>query len=112
MKRALWAGVVAMAACASSRGGGAPGAEAAAGTGSAHAPPVVMYRVLGRNTASPVIRVPYDTARRMGVAEPTFASPAMIDQLEASCAQSDQPVECRRELQDCEYKTCRIVPVY
>ncbi len=112
MKRILWVALMVAAGCASSQGGGATRAQAAAGTGAAHEPPVVMYRVLGRNTANPVIRIPYDTARKMGVAEPTFASPAMIDQLEASCGQSTQPVECRRELQDCYTKTCRIVPVY
>lgn len=108
MKRIPWVGLALAAACASSQGGGA---QAAAGTGSSHEPPVVMYRVLGSNTPNPMIRIPYDTARRMGVAEPAFASPAMIDELEASCAQSNQPVECRRELQACRFKTCRVVPV-
>jgi len=112
MKRIPWVALTMAAACASSQGGGATGAQAAAGTGAAHEPPVVMYRVLERNGPSPVVRIPYDTARKMGVSEPTFASPAMIDQLQASCGQSSQPVQCRRELQDCYYKTCRIVPVY
>lgn len=111
MRRILWMGLALAAACASSRGGSG-GAAQASGTGSAHESPVVMYRVTGRNTPNPVIRIPYDTARQMGVAEPTFASPAMIDQLEASCGQSNQPVQCRRELQDCYTKTCRVVPVY
>lgn len=109
MKRIGWVVLALAAACASSQG---EGTQAAAGTGSAREPPVVMYRVVGSNTPNPVVRIPYDTARRMGVAETTFASPAMIDELEASCARSNQPVECRRELQTCRFKTCRVVPVH
>ena len=109
MKRIPWVVLALAAACASSQG---EGAQAAAGTGSAREPPVVMYRVVGTNTPNPVVQIPYDTARRMGVAESTFASPAMIDELEASCAQSNQAVECRRELRACRFKTCRVVPVH
>ncbi len=106
MKRMLWVGLFLAAGCASSKGGSAP-----AGTGSEYASPIVMYHVEGRNGPSPVVRIPYDTAREMGVIAPTPATPSLIDQLEASCAQSNQEVQCRHELEPCHFKTCRIVPV-
>lgn len=109
MKRMPWVVLALATACATSQG---EETQAAAGTGSAGEPPVVMYRVVGTNSPNPVVQIPYDTARRMGVAESTFASPAMIDELEASCAKSNQAVECRRELQACRFKTCRVVPVH
>lgn len=101
--------VLAAAGCAAGNGGGA---QAGAGTGSAREPPVVMYRVLDPYAPHPTIRVPYDTARELGVTEAAFATPAMIDRLEASCADSSQPVQCRRELRTCREKTCRVVSIY
>ncbi len=105
----LVAMVLAASACAS----GARGApQAAAGAGSAYQPPVVLYGVAGRHGPHPIVRVPHETAYDLGVIEPAFATPSMIDRLEAECAESNQPAHCRRELAPCREKTCRIMPVY
>jgi hypothetical protein len=101
--------LLAAAACASGPRG-AP--QAAAGAGSSYESPVVLYGVAGRNGPHPIVRVPHQTAYELGVVEPSFATPSMIDRLEAECGESNQPARCRRELRPCREKTCRIVPVY
>ncbi len=113
MKHMPWITMLCLAAaCASSGAGARSSAGAGQGTGAAHPPPVIMYRVQDLNSPHPTIRIPYDTAYQLGVPQSAFASPAMIDQLEAACAQSNQPVQCRREIRVCREKTCRVVAEY
>jgi len=106
MKRVLWMGVLAVAACASAR----EGSGAAGGPGLGGGGPVLFQRVEDEASPHPTLRIPYQVAQANGIAGPTFASPEFVGRLEASCPESNEPMECRRTAMLCREKLCRVVP--
>jgi hypothetical protein len=98
-----WPIVALLAGCATQGGERSPPAPAAGG-GS----PVLLHRMVNEDAPHPTLRLSWDAAHEMGVPEGGFASPQLLDQLAASCAETNVPQECRRAVRVCREKLCRV----